>query len=88
MFVATVRFRERLFSLTFSLAMPQRKRGPKQTTQQMRDAERARRAMNQARNNESQQETVDLPKVDVSSLDHSLTTNIGKVCIEVLSRSP
>ena len=69
--------------------MPKRKRGPKQTTQQKRDAERARRAMNQTRDNESQQQTVDLPKADVSSLAPSSLTNSenGNISIEVLSRS-
>ena len=68
--------------------MPKRKRGPKQT-QQKRDAERLRRAMNQTRDNESQQQTVDLPKADVSSLaPYSLTNSEnGNISIEVLSRS-
>ena len=69
--------------------MPKRKRGPKQTTQQKRDAKRVRRAMNQARDNESQQQSVNPPKADVSSLDpSSLTTSKnGNISIEVLSRS-
>ena len=69
--------------------MPKRKRGPKQTTQQKRDAKRVRRAINQTRDNESQQQTVDLPNAGVSSLAPSSLTNSenGNVCIEVLSRS-
>ena len=68
--------------------MPQRKRGPKQTIQQKRDAKRVRRAMNQTRDNESQQQTVDLP-ADVSSLAPFSLTNSenDNISIEVLSRS-